>query len=159
MVCLGACDLRAFRVNSAITRLNPAMATPDFATMQSLKDLITTAPRVPMPFCGQVHRVVPGACNRVTATWHREEIVRSKNLLDAFDQQLKHLDQSYKANNGTSIRTNLHFVYGLKKREFFPYFAKLAVLSAMHHNPGWGAFFHYREEPFGPHWDSVKPRH
>ncbi len=119
--------------------------------------LITSAPHVPMPLGGLVHRVVPAALNLATLPLRRAEIAQSRKQLGAFELQLKALSHRHDPNGGLSIPPILHFVYGLKKREFFPYYAKMAVLSALHHNPGWRVIFHLREEPFGPHWESLKP--
>ena len=50
----------------------------------------------------------------------------------------------------------VHFVYGFKEPEYFPYYALLAVRSALFHNPKWQILFHYRHEPYGEHWESAK---
>ncbi len=125
--------------------------------MQDLQDLTTIAPRVPMPLGGLAHRAIPALLNILSAPWYRQDIANSKQQLAEYELGLQNLAQQYIAPKGPAVPSILHFVYGLKRREFFPYYAKLAVLSALHHNAGWHAYFHYREEPFGPHWDSVRP--
>ena len=118
----------------------------------------TSAPRVPMPLGGLVHRVIPRALNLITAPFNQSAIHTDQINLAKFEIQLQALAKTMPQSQAGKIPPVLHFVYGLKKREAFPYYSKLAVLSALHHNPGWRAIFHFREEPFGPHWESLKPR-
>ncbi len=126
--------------------------------MTALRKLIAPAPRVPMPLGGLVHRVVPRALNLATAPFNQKAIHADQIKLAGFEKQLQALAKAMPQGQAGKIPPILHFVYGLKQREAFPYYAKLAVLSALHHNPGWQANFHFREEPYGIHWESLKPR-
>jgi hypothetical protein len=51
----------------------------------------------------------------------------------------------------------LHFVYGFKQQETFPFYAYMAIESARYHNPGWPVVFCYVHEPTGPWWAKIKP--
>ncbi len=111
-----------------------------------------------MPLGGFVHRAVPGLLNRATATFNRPAIAEAAARLAKLEAQLQHMAKAHAGPSANTIPPILHFVYGLKQREVFPYYAKLAVLSALHHHPGWQAMFHLGHEPTGPHWQSLKPR-
>ncbi len=50
----------------------------------------------------------------------------------------------------------LHFVFGFKEKGDLPYYACMAIRSALHFNPGWRAFYYTQHEPTGPNWDQVK---
>ncbi len=52
----------------------------------------------------------------------------------------------------------LHFVYGLKQVEDFPFYALISVLSAQAHHPGARTFFFLQHEPVGPYWEMLKGR-
>ena len=125
--------------------------------MYKLQPLKATAPHLSLPLGGWIHRAVPQVLNSITAPSNRLAINDAKNELAHFVQQLETLAKKCAPPEGQSIPPILHFVYGLKKRETFPYYAKIAVLSAMYHNPNWRAIFHYRAEPNGPHWESLRP--
>jgi mannosyltransferase OCH1-like enzyme len=50
----------------------------------------------------------------------------------------------------------IHFVYGFKQVEELPYYAFLAIKSALHFHPGWKIVFHFCHEPTGLYWESIK---
>ena len=52
----------------------------------------------------------------------------------------------------------LHFVYGLKQVEEFPFYAYVAVISAQAHHPNAKTFFFIGYEPVGRFWELLKPR-
>jgi hypothetical protein len=52
----------------------------------------------------------------------------------------------------------LHFVYGLKQVEEFPFYALISVLSAQAYHPGARTFFFLHHEPVGPYWEILKER-
>ena len=49
-----------------------------------------------------------------------------------------------------------HFVYGFKGPEDFPFYAYVAIKTALQHNPGFRAVFHYCHEPYGRWWEAAK---
>jgi hypothetical protein len=51
----------------------------------------------------------------------------------------------------------IHFVYGFKTREDFPFYAYMAIKSAQELNPGWPVVMCYVNEPTGPWWEKIKP--
>lgn len=57
---------------------------------------------------------------------------------------------------GGQIPRIIHFVYGFKRAEHFPYYGLMAIKSAAYHNPGWRLVFHYQNEPYGEYWDAAK---
>ena len=125
--------------------------------MPDTQNFTAPAPHVPMPLGGLVHRAIPHALNLATAPFNQKAIHADQIKLAGFEKQLQALAKTMPQGQASKIPSILHFIYGLKKREAFPYYAKLAVLSALHHNPGWQTIFHFREEPFGPHWESLRP--
>ena len=126
--------------------------------MTTILNFIAPAPLVTMPLGGLIHRAVPYALNLLKAPFNQKAIHSDQIKFAGIEKQLQALAKALPQGQAGTIPPILHFVYGLKKREAFPYYAKLAVLSALHHNPGWQAIFHFREEPFGPHWEGLKPR-
>lgn len=52
----------------------------------------------------------------------------------------------------------LHFVFGMKQPEEFPFFAFMAIISAQAHHPQASTYFHCRHEPTGRYWNAVKER-
>jgi hypothetical protein len=60
--------------------------------------------------------------------------------------------------NSTDGVPAIHFVYGFKQVEPFPFYALMAVLSAQAYHPRAKTFFFVCHEPTGPFWDIVKER-
>lgn len=58
---------------------------------------------------------------------------------------------------GPGIRA-IHFVFGFKQAEEFPFYALIAVLSAQAYHPHAKTFFFVCNEPRGPYWALVKDR-
>lgn len=57
-----------------------------------------------------------------------------------------------------SRRRNFHFVFGLREqREPFHILHYLTLASCLAVNKPDAMFLHYRNEPFGPWWDAIKP--
>jgi hypothetical protein len=84
------------------------------------------------------------------------DYLANRRFLGRLEAQLQQLAERYSSKEG--IPRVLHFVFGFKKREFFPYYALLSLKSAMYHNPGWDVVFHYHHEPHGEYWDHIKAR-
>ncbi len=121
-------------------------------------EMLTDAPRVPMLLGGLIHRAVPCVLNLASAPFNGKAIFAGRQKLEAFEPQLLNLGKAIPAKRDKKIPPVFHFVFGLKQAEEFPFYAKLAVLTALHHNPGWQAIFHFTYEPFGEHWESLKPK-
>ncbi len=108
-----------------------------------------------LPLRGRIHIWVPGLLNRLAAPFSHAAIASGASQLQETESRLQAL--AGPAETEGSIPKILHFVFGLKKPEPFPLYGKLAILTALHHNPGWRAMFHFTHEPLGKHWDAVKP--
>jgi hypothetical protein len=48
-----------------------------------------------------------------------------------------------------------HFIYGFEHQSDFPYYADLAIRSALYFNPGYRAYYYTRHPPTGPYWANV----
>lgn len=59
--------------------------------------------------------------------------------------------------SGSGVRA-LHFVYGLKSAESFPFYACMAVLSAQARHPQAKTFFYLHHEPTGIYWEVIRSR-
>ena len=105
---------------------------------------------------GQIHRFVPNLINQIMSVPDRKKISMAAANFAEIETRMKAL--ALPAEPGANIPPVLHFVFGLKQREHLPYYSKIAILSAMYHNPQWRVLFHYTHEPFGPHWEALKPR-
>ena len=125
--------------------------------MQNLLLIETVAPPLSVPLGGIIHRLVPRALNLITAPQNRQAINSSRAKLETLKAIFAELAVKYPTPKNPIIPPILHFVFVSRKSEVFPYYAKLAVLSALHHNPGWRAMFHFTYEPSGSHWNSLRP--
>ncbi|MFM8741116.1 MAG: hypothetical protein ACKOC0_13060, partial [Cytophagales bacterium] len=94
--------------------------------------------------------------NMLNSALNPGDYLSNRRTLARLEAQLEALAAQYSTVEG--IPKLLHFVFGFKTREFFPYYAMLAIRSAMYHNQKWPAVLHYHHEPYGEHWDSIKQK-
>ncbi len=126
--------------------------------MQNIQFFATTARQLSLPLGGLIHRLIPRALNQLTAPANSKAIAASRVRVESLEKQLAALATALPKSPIGTIPPIFHFVYLSKKPEPFPYYAHMAVLSAIHLNPGWRVIFHGTHEPTGPHWESLKPR-
>ena len=104
---------------------------------------------------GRIHLIVPRLLNVLNAPFDQSNIAAGAASYAEIEKRMQAL--AMPAAEPNKIPQILHFVFGLKQVEEFPFYAKIALLSALHHNPGWRAMFHYTHEPTGKHWQAIKP--
>ena len=124
--------------------------------MQNTVEFQTQAPPLSIPLGGFVHRAWPYAQNLFTSYQNKSAIQLARSQCADLKTQFSILADSMTPQNSPRIPPILHFVYLSKTPAVFLYYAKLAVLSALHYNIGWKAIFHLTHEPTGPHWESIK---
>ncbi len=89
---------------------------------------------------------------------HPIEFVRGQIALATLKRKLSSIAEANPQNSET-VPNIFHFVWGLSGvDELFPYYAYLAVASALFYNPGSKAIFHVVREPSGPFWDRIKSK-
>lgn len=88
-------------------------------------------------------------------------VSRNHRALSIYRKKLRTIAASLPSNavagSESKIRA-IHFVYGLKQVEEFPFYAFVSVLSAQRLHPTARTFFHYHHEPTGRFWDLLKNR-
>ena len=109
-----------------------------------------------LPLRGQIHLWVPRLLNTIHAPKNQAEIARGAANFATIENRLKTLAGPQLSDS--KIPKIIHLVFGLKQSEALPFYAKMAVLSARHHNPDWQVMFHYTHEPHGKYWDELKPK-
>jgi Glycosyltransferase sugar-binding region containing DXD motif len=82
-------------------------------------------------------------------------VLRDYFAFRALRRKMRHLGAGVPHGEGVKA---LHFVYGLKQIEPFPFYAFMAVISAQARHPGARTFFFLHHEPEGPYWDLLKSR-
>jgi hypothetical protein len=83
----------------------------------------------------------------------RDPVKESAAAIDDLLQQLSAIRERTHLPEGTAF---IHFVYGFKASEEFPFYAYMAVKSAQACNPGWPVVFCFVNEPTGPWWQDIK---
>lgn len=119
-------------------------------------DLIGIAPRIDIPLGGRVHKYFPLALNKMSAPFFKNEIQTATQKLDSFSKKLTiAVTDNHLATPG-QIPKVLHFISLSPQPRPFPFYAKMAVGSALSHNPGWTVFFHCTHKPTGPYWQAIE---
>lgn len=99
--------------------------------------------------------------NYVKATADASQGLSSNSAMKKFRQTLAEegdlLENSEHGTKHNGVKA-VHFVYGLKQVEVFPFYAAVAVLSAQARHPNATTFFYYHYEPVGPYWDLIKSK-
>ncbi len=121
-----------------------------------MQNLETASPLLYLPIGGMVHRLLPRLLNRLSAPANRKAIAASRRQLEILETQLATMATTIPHASAGTVPPILHFVFLSNNSQPFPYYAKMAILSAMHYNPGWAAFMHFTYEPTGPHWNSLR---
>ena len=103
-----------------------------------------------------VRSVVHVIHNFLDSTLHLPSYLSNRTCLSRIEENLEKLAAGGNSRNNETIPPIIHFVYGFKQAEELPYYAYMAVLSALHYNPGWTVIFHYHIEPTGSHWHALK---
>jgi len=91
--------------------------------------------------------------NNQEAAVHPSEVKRDSRMLRDFRRQLP---LAAEFDGVGQVARVFHFVYGLKDSGDLPYFAYLAMKSALHFNPGWHAILYCRYEPRGEYWERLR---
>jgi hypothetical protein len=94
--------------------------------------------------------------NCVGAACKYPAVRRAGQAVESINKQMRKISLDLQTPDTNEIPKILHFVYGFKKSEELPFYAYMAVMSALHYNPGWRAVFHYHKEPFGENWEKLK---
>jgi hypothetical protein len=92
--------------------------------------------------------------NQLKSLRHSSDVHRSQAVIEKFIADIGQVARDAPQKQGHKY---LHFVFGIKTVEEFPYYAYLAVRTAQAHNPGWKTVFAYVNEPTGPWWTTLKP--
>jgi hypothetical protein len=96
--------------------------------------------------------------NSLNALLHPREFLRDLHTIRKIKSSLESLARD-NASADSKAPNIFHFVWGLSgKSEAFPYYAYMAVASALFYNPGAKAIFHYGNEPSGEFWDRTKSK-
>ena len=96
--------------------------------------------------------------NSLNALLHPREFLRDLHTIRKIKSGLESLARD-NASADSKAPNIFHFVWGLSgKSEAFPYYAYMAVASALFYNPGAKAIFHYGNEPSGEFWDRTKSK-
>jgi hypothetical protein len=93
--------------------------------------------------------------NKLKSYRHPKLVKESQEAIDHLMRELQLVSDAIKLEPNQGF---LHFVYGFKQKEVFPYYAYLAIVTAQAHNPNWPVLFCYAHEPTGPWWDKIKPK-
>jgi hypothetical protein len=96
--------------------------------------------------------------NAVGSILKYPSVRKSRKEIRGINKQMFGIAQDLRQPDTNQIPKIVHFVYGFKQSEELPFYAYMAIVSALHYNPGWKAVFHYHKEPFGAHWERLKPR-
>lgn len=121
---------------------------------QDLSFLKTTPLPSGLPLRGRIHLWVPRLLNTLHAPFDQSKIKAGAASYLEIEERMRSFADP--ASEPGKIPRILHFVFGLKQVEHFPFYAKIAIQTALHYSPGWRAMFHYTHEPTGPHWLAVK---
>jgi hypothetical protein len=96
--------------------------------------------------------------NSLNALLHPREFLRDLRAIRKIKSSLESLARD-NVPPDSKAPDIFHFVWGLSgKSEVFPYYAYMAVASALFYNPGAKAIFHYGKEPSGEFWDRTKSK-
>lgn len=93
--------------------------------------------------------------NVAAAAFHPVKYVRSANSVALIKRSLEDIARSTDC-QVDKVPPVFHFVYGFKQREDFPYYAYLAIKSALALNPTFRAIVHFCHEPTGEWWEEAK---
>ena len=102
--------------------------------------------------------IIQFSFNCAGAAYKYRSFRASGKIIADINKKMRDIAHELSVPNSSEIPKILHFIYGFKKSEELPFYAYMAVLSALHYNPGWRAVFHYHNEPTGVHWEKLKPR-
>ncbi|MFM8751430.1 glycosyltransferase [Rhabdaerophilum sp.] len=86
---------------------------------------------------------------------HLRNVIRDYTAIRVLRRDLRGRASELRSGSGVNA---LHFVYGLKSAENFPFYACMAVLSAQARHPAAKTFLYLHHEPTGVYWDLIKPR-
>lgn len=80
----------------------------------------------------------------------------AEHVLDSLE---KRLPDPRAWDDGDRVPPFFHFFHGFHdchRAADFPFYAYIAIRSALHFNPGWIAFLYCPTEPTGPNWERIK---
>jgi len=103
------------------------------------------------------HALVFAPLNVAAALGNSSAVSRAQEIVAKIEDDMVLLANRLPVEPTGQIPRILHFVYGFKKPEKLPYYAYMAIRSALHYNPGWRAILHYYHEPYGLLWEKLKP--
>lgn len=116
------------------------------------------APIPDIPLGGFIHKYVPLFLNEVSAPFFKKEIEASAYRLNGFSKTLTRMVEKNGHSSPSLIPRVLHFVSLSKTPQPLPFFVRMAIASALHHNPNWKAILHCSHEPLGQQWHIIKHR-
>jgi len=93
--------------------------------------------------------------NARLAARHWPAVLRDRREMQRYRQTLAGIARRLPEGKGIAA---IHFVYGLKQVEDFPFFAFMAILSAQTRHPNAETFVHIHFEPVGEYWQAIRDR-